>query len=110
MKGKNFWIASAGVCLALAWACDRDAYSLSVSPETVTITDAQSHPLLTAAVLDADGEEIVISDVEWTSENPDVAAVDNTGRLTAIANGTAVITVKNKTDEKEVLVTVRLSE
>ena len=110
MKTKTWWILAVFLIAAIRWGCDRDAFSLSVSPESVTITDPQSHPLLTAAVLTADGEEVAISDVKWLSSDTSVVSVDKDGRLTAHGNGAAVIRVKNRSDEKEVAVTVRLSE
>ena len=38
--------------------------------------------------------------VKWTSDNEKVATVDNTGKVTAIANGTAVITVTTEDGKK----------
>lgn len=54
-------------------------------------------------------KDVAVSDVAltWTSDNEDVATIDNTGKLTAVAVGSTIITAKsgNKTDSCIVYVT-----
>ena len=45
-----------------------------------------------AAVSDEDGQPIVGAAVGWSSDYPDVATIDSTGLVTAVAEGTATIT------------------
>ena len=49
--------------------------------------------------------------LKWTSSNPDVATVDNTGKVTAVGGGTATITVKSQNGKEascEVKVTSKI--
>ena len=49
--------------------------------------------------------------LKWTSRNPDVATVDNTGKVTAVGGGTATITVKSQNGKEascEVKVTSKI--
>ncbi|SHE28168.1 S-layer homology domain-containing protein [Desulfofundulus australicus DSM 11792] len=48
--------------------------------------------------------------VTWSSSNPDVAAVDNTGKVTAVAAGTATITVKTVDGGKTATCVVTVSK
>ena len=50
---------------------------------------------LTATVEPADADSVVV----WTSDTESVAAVDENGKVTAIAAGTAIITAKGASDE-----------
>ena len=92
----------------LVMGCEREIYSLNVTPETVDLRSIHDHPELTAMMTDATGEEIVVNNVEWSSSDPRVVEIDGNGRVTARGNGQAVITAKTKGNEKQVKVTVNI--
>ena len=79
--------------------------SVSVSPGERTLGVGQTLQL-TLAVRDQRGAEYERGTVAWTSENTAVATVSQTGLVTAVAPGTAVIraTVDAKSDAVTVLV------
>ena len=49
------------------------------------------------------------TDVTWTSGNPSVATVDAEGKVTAVAAGNAIITVKTEDGEKTATCTVKVT-
>ena len=102
-------IATLMVSLAFFSSREREIFSLNVKPEALHLRSTEDHPILSASVQEQGGEEIEISDVKWSTSDPSVVVVDKKGRVTARGNGEAVITVKTKTDEKEVKVQVMLS-
>ncbi|MBD3921289.1 choice-of-anchor I family protein [Paenibacillus sp. PR3] len=61
---------------------------LSLDKTTLTLTAGSTAGQLTASVVPAAGSS---SSVAWTSSDPSVATVDNTGKVTPIIAGTAVI-------------------
>ena len=63
---------------------------------------------LSAQVLDADGEEDSVA-VHWESADPSIATVDASGRVTAQANGIAVISAGVNSRSASATVTVRQS-
>ena len=66
-----------------------DATGISLNKETTTITAGQSETL-TATVEPSDSTDTVT----WESSDTAVATVDNTGKVSAVAKGTATITAK----------------
>lgn len=64
--------------------------SVTLNKESAVLTAAGAVEILTASILP---ENAANQNVTWTSSDPSVATVDETGKVTAIANGTAVITV-----------------
>ena len=63
--------------------------SVEVTPDEVTLVALGDTAVLTARVLDAEGNVISGEAVSWHSLNPDVATVDAAGVVTAVANGIA---------------------
>lgn len=82
-----------------------DPTSVSVSPVTVSIEEG-STTQLTATVLPANATN---KSVTWSSSNTDVATVNSSGVVTAVAEGSAIITVTTVvggfSDECDVTVT-----
>ncbi len=107
MKRAILWTIAI-VSLPLFSSCDRNVYSLNVIPETLRITRADDHPVLSASVVDYEGEAIPINEVTWHSSDTHVVEVSDTGRVSARGNGEAVIIAKTKNDEFEVKVVVAL--
>ena len=69
---------------------DVPATGISLDPPSATLTQAGETLQLTATVSPDDATN---KGVTWESSNPDVATVDDEGLVTAVANGTATITV-----------------
>ena len=65
---------------------------ISLKPSSLTIPKGSSYTL-TAVVAPDDAANKKLS---WSSDNTSVATVDNDGRVTAINNGEAIITVKTE--------------
>lgn len=72
--------------------------SVTVSPSTLTLEIGNSS-LLTAAVSPSDATE---NTVTWSSNNTNVATVDQSGRIVAVGAGTARITAKSNDSEVNV--------
>lgn len=66
-----------------------------VTPATVTLTVGQT-TTLSASPVDAGGVPLANRSVTWSSGNTGVATVDNTGRVTAVQAGTAVISATSE--------------
>ncbi|TVP49551.1 MAG: hypothetical protein EA350_01845 [Gemmatimonadales bacterium] len=71
------------------------ADAIELTPAELTLVTAGATAQLTAVVMDAGGTEIEGAVATWTSSDPAVATVDSEGEVTAIANGTAVITAQS---------------
>ena len=81
---------------------------MSITPETVQIVRPDDHPVLTASMVDYEGEEVPINNVTYESSDPGVVEVNASGRLSARRSGEAYIIAKTKTDEVKVKVQVHL--
>lgn len=84
---------------------------ITMSPTTGTLITAGSTLQLTATVSPSNATNPAVT---WSSGNTSVATVDATGKVTAVANGTATITVKttdgNKTATATITVTISGTE
>lgn len=67
-------------------------WTLAVSPPTATSNALGAVVQLTATVTDADGSYVGSAPVQWTSLNPEVASVDQFGRVVSRTVGVALIT------------------
>lgn len=78
--------------LVMASGCEKPAdiaiESVSVEPETLSLAVGETYAL-SVSVFPEDAQETV----SWSSSAADVASVDNSGTVTAMAAGEAVITV-----------------
>lgn len=68
---------------------DGHVYGVTVSPETLNISVGQNRTL-TAQVFPSDADN---KNVSWSSSDSNIATVDTNGLVTAVAAGSAVITV-----------------
>lgn len=85
----------------------RSAVGIAVVKDDITLKRGNSYGVL-AAAYPADS---VDRDLLWTSSNESVARVDENGNITAVANGSAVVTVSCANGaSKEIKVTVADSE
>ena len=81
--------------------------SVTVTPDHLGLTVGQEGQL-TATPRDAAGNPLSGRATTWVSDAPAVATVDNTGRVTAGAVGTATITATSETKSGTAAVTVSL--
>lgn len=65
--------------------------SIAINKQNIKLSQIGATEQLTATITPTDATN---KSVTWTSSNPSVATVDETGLVTALANGTATITVK----------------
>src|SRR5437867_4161991 len=79
--------------------------TVSVTPDHLDLTVGQQGQL-TATPRDAGGNPLSGRAITWVSAAPAVASVDNTGRVTAAAVGTATITATSETKSGTAQVTV----
>ena len=85
-----------------------NATSVTLDKTEATLTKAGETLQLQAAVLP---EGVMEKGVTWASGNTNVATVDETGKVTAVANGEAIITVTSKANadlKKTCKVTVKI--
>ncbi|WP_430928714.1 Ig-like domain-containing protein [Polaribacter marinivivus] len=83
--------------------------SVSITPETASIVAGQKLTLSSVIIpANSDNKEIT-----WSSSDDTIATVDNTGQVTGVARGMAIITATtadgNKTDTSEITVTESIS-
>lgn len=67
------------------------ATEISISPESVTLTAVGETAMFTARVTDQNGEDFSTT-VEWSSGASEVFTVDSDGVVTAVADGSAMVT------------------
>ena len=82
--------------------------SISLNKSNITLSKGTSETLK-ATINPSDTTDD--KTLKWTSRNPDVATVDNTGKVTAVGGGTATITVKSQNGKEascEVKVTSKI--
>ena len=97
----------AAVVLLFAVACgtDPEAESVTVTPANPTVAVGGTQQL-TATVKDADGMNITDPEVTWSSSAEATATVDDMGKVTGVAAGTADITATSGSASGKVTVTV----
>lgn len=84
-----------------------DIVSLRVSPDTATVSTARTTQLR-AYPLDASGTLIAGHSADWSSENPGVATVDDSGLVTGVSPGTTDIVATIAGLEARTFMTVTL--
>jgi len=84
----------------------RTVAALVLSTTEVILDPAQSHQVV-AIVKDATGIELADRVVTWSSNDPQVATVDPTGRVASVAEGVTVIEATSEGVRAQLTVTVR---
>ena len=80
--------------------------SVALNQTTGTLTTAGQTLQLTATVSPSNASNTAVT---WSSSNPSVATVDTTGKVTAVANGTAIITVTTADQNKTATATIKVA-
>lgn len=89
----KFYSSAAELRLTTPEPAYKPAQSIRISPRSLTLTTGETAQL-TAKIRPANADQTVI----WSSDNPSVAAVDQDGKVTALAAGTASITAAGAGD------------
>ncbi len=93
--GETTLTAKVGTCsVSIPVIVTAKLESISIKEQNLTV----DRGTVTSLTLVADPKEAIIPEVVWTSSNPSVATVDNTGRVTSFTSGSAIITAKIKDD------------
>lgn len=99
----SFTMPGNDVTLTTAYTTLVSAVSLDKTELALTAGDMQT---LTATIIPDDANN---KNVSWSSDKPSVAAVDENGNVTAVAAGTANITVKTVDGEKTAVCAVTVT-
>lgn len=83
----------------------REVASVRVAPAALRLQEGERGSL-TASVVDAEGNTLEDQHTDWTSNEPQVASVDDAGNVTALSPGMAVITARVGSVESRVPVDV----
>ena len=99
------------LCFITIISCNNDdkriaVTGVSLNKTELTLTGIGTTETLEAFVVPANAA----TNFEWFSDKPDIAAVDTDGKVTALAKGTAIITVKTTNSEKMANCTVTVEE
>ncbi len=93
MKAIRVFGRSIGLLLVVAAAaCSAKPVSIQVSPRKVVLYGIERGQRLTAQLLDAKGQAVDAGRPTWSSSKPDVATVDEGGRVVSKGEGQATIT------------------
>ena len=82
------------------------AISASLSIESVTLASVGDTATLAATVVDGLDQALSSPTLVWTSSDTAVAAIDSTGLITSVANGTATVTATSGAASATASVTV----
>jgi alpha-tubulin suppressor-like RCC1 family protein/uncharacterized protein YjdB len=88
---------------------DTRVASITVTPDTATLTSAGATATFTAEASNAAGVPVGAT-FTWTSSNTAVATVDENGVATAVANGSATITARSDTITGTATLTVAIPD
>ena len=99
----SFTMPSTNVTLTTVYATLVSGITLDKTELALTVGDTQA---LAAKIIPDDANN---KNVSWSSDKPSVATVDENGKVTAVAAGTANITVKTVDGEKTAVCTVTVT-
>lgn len=80
--------------LALMGCPGEKITSITVEPDKLDLTEKGQSETLKANAKSGQGGPIAVMAVNWTSSHPDVATVDDKGKVTALKSGEAVVTAE----------------
>ena len=85
------------------------AGSIVIEPMTATLMALGETVQLTATALDQNGQAVADAAITWSSSDEAVATVNDQGLVSAVSNGTAMITARSGTASTSITVTVMQS-
>lgn len=91
--------------VALVTVANVPVSSVVVTPDTATLVVGQSKQL-SAKTYDAGGTELSGRTITWSSSNEDVASVSSSGKVLAVAPGSATITATSEGKSDQATITV----
>ena len=97
-----------GATGSAAIVVQRHATNMTVSPARTTLRAIGDTVRLIAEALDANGRALTEAGFQWTTLNDSVVSVDSVGLVTAIANGTTVVTAAR--DDRAAIATVTVAQ
>src|SRR5258708_3550443 len=83
------------------------ADTLVISPPAITLQGPEARQQLVAEATTGKFQEDLTRHVTWSSSNPEIVTVDQSGLLKPIADGQAVITAKGQSQTATVTVKVK---
>lgn len=98
---------ASGVQASATIAVSQIPVAFEVDRTGVTLTALDATRRLYAEVVDANGYPVQGSDIDWSSSNPEIVAVDAMGVIRAVSTGQASVTAQWGTQRRSVAVTVR---
>lgn len=105
---KRTWAISAAFALALAaLACSKPT-QVEIKPAELTFRNMKASRNLNVTILDQKGRAMADAKAAYVSSAPEVAKVDEGGRVTALSSGDAVISVTSGKAVGQAKVTVRI--
>ena len=105
----NITLASAGKTAAATVTVAQMTASINVTPATTSLTAAGSTSQLAAQALDANRRPINGKTYTWASDAAGVATVNNSGMVTAVANGVAHLSAATDGKTGTTIVTVLIA-
>ena len=106
MKISRLLLITAALCVPLHAQTESEA-GLEILPSTIELDGPQAQQQLLAQATRGGVQKDWTANASWTSENPEIAAVDAGGLVRPVGDGSAVIRVK--ADGLEAQVTVRVA-
>lgn len=107
-NGTTYVVASAGAAFAIATVrVSQAAASIMLSADSVSLAALGDTATLTAMVSDGGGSQIAGTGVVWASSDTLVARVSAQGTVTAVANGTAMVTATSGAAAAQAQIVVR---
>ena len=82
------------------------AASVTLSPSSLVLPGPGATGTVTASVMDTGGSEIANPDLSWSSSDESIATVSSSGLVTALASGSATITVTSEGQTQTLSITV----
>ena len=107
MKKINYFLATTILLAIVLFSCkDTRVTDVQLNKTALTLYVGGTETLI-ATVLPKDADNKTVS---WTSSNTDVATIDHNGKITAIAEGTATITVTTEDGDKTASCTLTVTK
>ena len=101
--------SSGGISATAEITVMQTASSIAITPPSATLESVGATVQLEAVVHDMEGAVISGAPVEWSSDDPAVAAVDTKGLVTAVSNGSAQISATSGSASETAEITVMQS-